>query len=31
MRGRPVWLMMTARAAALPRSSQKTYVAVTPD
>lgn len=29
-RGRPVWLMITARAAALPRRSQKVTVAVTP-
>jgi hypothetical protein len=28
--GRPVWLMITARAAALPRSSQKANVAVVP-
>jgi len=30
-RGRPVWLMMTARAPAAPRSSQNVNVAVTPD
>jgi len=28
--GRPVWLMITARAAAGPRRSQKANVAVTP-
>jgi ribose 1,5-bisphosphokinase PhnN len=30
IRGRPVWLMITARAAREPRSSQNVTVAVTP-